>query len=79
MKTAKLKEQEQYGRKDMHNKIKPIEIKVYEKGVCFLCRKNTEDHEAYLHHECAIAYEDHKRIKLKEYDVCASVPQQKGG
>lgn len=43
-----------------------------EEGKCFLCKKTTEDSEAYIHLECAIAYSEQiqnkRKIKQKEKD-----------
>ena len=44
--------------------IKSLEVKVYNKGICFLCGKECKDH--YCHYECALAYTDHKSKMLKE-------------
>lgn len=46
-------------------KIKPLEIKIYNKGICFICGKECEkDH--YAHYECCLAYAENKELKLKE-------------
>lgn len=52
----------------MKQKINPIPINIYNKGKCFLCGQRTVNPDEYLHYVCAIAYEDHKRMKQKELD-----------
>ena len=43
-----------------------LDIKRYVPGQCFLCRKPTEDKEAYIHYECAISYSEDKQKRIKE-------------
>lgn len=46
-------------------KIKPLEIKIYNDGECFIC-KNSCNLGSYAHFECCIAYADHKESVLKK-------------
>ena len=43
--------------------IKPLEVKIYEEGKCFIC---LQECEGYAHYECCLAYSEHKRKKFKE-------------
>ena len=43
--------------------IEDLPIKVYIEGTCFMCKLECE---GFIHHDCAIAYTDHKEKKTKE-------------
>jgi len=47
-------------------KIEFALLKEFIKGTCFLCRKPTEDPEAYVHYVCAEAYQSQKEKVIKE-------------
>lgn len=55
-----------------------IPIKVFEEGICFICKKKTEKN-AYLHYECGITYEDYKRKKIEKNDLSEELEKNKQG